>query len=351
MASRRSTSILRGSSLYGSTPLSTRVSADFDQALSQAKLALQAKEQDPWEKTGLAMNEIFFAGHPYASSPDGTKESLEAMSLGDAVAWYKARINAAEIFVVAVGNFDPRSLRAQLEAGLGKLPSSGPALPPTPPAFERTGKGSLAKVEFPASKGMGYLRGDFAAPPPSDPDFLPLNLGMRVLSDLLFDIVRDKHGAVYSVAARIRALDPNYGSITLFKTKQPGPAKAYVDQAVALLAEGKAVAIDPEKSTDGYEPLAEVLDAVKAQYIDELYSKMATNSAIAASIVQSVVTRGDYRDYLLDEDRINAVTPAQVASAVDRYLLKGTISWVALGSADVLASAQEGEFESFSSTK
>ena len=51
---------------------------------------------------------------------------------------------------------------------------------------------------------MGYLRGDFAAPPPADPDYMPLSLGMKALSDLLFNVVRDKYGAVYSPDAYIR---------------------------------------------------------------------------------------------------------------------------------------------------
>jgi zinc protease len=321
--------------------------ADFDQELSQAKLALQTKEQNPWAKTGLAMNDILFASHPYGASPDGSKESLEAAKLEDAKAWYGARVNAPELFVVAVGDFDAKALRPRLEEALGKLPASGPALPPPPPALTSAGKGSLAKVEFPASRGMGYLRGDFAAPSPKDADYMPMNLGMKLLSDLLFNVVRDKHGAVYTPSAYIRGFNANYGSINLFKTKIPGPVKAYVDEAVALLASGKAVAIEPEKSADGYAPVAEVLEAAKAQYVNELFTSQATNASIAGRIAQSAIAAGDYRAYLLDADRIKAVTPEQVAAAVDKYLIKGKISWVALGSADVLIAAQDVDFEGF----
>lgn len=325
--------------------------ADFDQELSQAKLALQSKEQDPWAKTGLEMNRILFAGHPYGAAPEGTKESLETVQLSDAIAWYKSRIAADSLFVVAVGDFESAALRAQLDSCLGALPRSGAAPRPATPAISMEGKALLSKVEFPQSKGMGYLRGDFAAPPPADPDFMPLNLGMKTLSDLLFNVVRDKHGAVYSPSAYIRANGANYGSITLFKTKAPGAAKAYVDEAVALLAAGKTVAVDQAASPDGFAPLAEVLEATKAQYINALYESQATNASIAGRIAQSAVATGDYRSYLLDVDRIRAVTPAQVSAAVDKYLLKGRISWVALGSADVLIPVQEPDFEGFAPKK
>jgi zinc protease len=194
---------------------------------------------------------------------------------------------------------------------------------------------------------MGYLRGDFAAPSPSESDYMPLSLGMKILSDLLFDVVRDKHGAVYSPGAAIRGFNANYGTISLFKTKIPGKAKTYIDEAVALLASGKAVAVDPQSSGDGYSPLADVLETAKTQYVNELFESQATNAAIASRIAASVITTGDYRSYLLDVDRIRSVTATQVQAAVDKYVLKGSIAWVALGSADVLIPVQSVDFEGF----
>ncbi len=324
---------------------------DFSQELGQARLALQSDEQDPWAKTGFEMNRIFFAGHPYAASPEGTALSLASAKAEDARAWYSARMRADALFVVAVGDFDPEELRGKLEATLGRLPRSGTALPPRAAPFSRTGPGSLAKVAYPQSRGIGYLRGDFPAPSPADADYMPLNVGMKLLSDLLFNVVRDKYGAVYSPGADLRGLNANFGSITLFKTKDPGKAKAYIDEAVALLAAGKAVAVDPDASKDGYSPLPEVLDAAKAQFINELYAREARNSSIAGRIEASVIATGDYRSYLFDAERVRAVTADQVRAAVDKYILKGSFAWVALGSDDVLASAQPSDFERFAPAK
>jgi Predicted Zn-dependent peptidases len=325
--------------------------SDFDQELSNAKLALDAKEQNPWQKTALVMNEVFFAGHPYASPTDGTKESLAAATIGDVKDWYASRARANALFVVAVGDFDSASLRSRLEATLGHLSASGAALPPPAPPFARSGAGTLKKVEFPASRGMGYLRGDFAAPAPAQADFMPLNVGMQIFSDLLFHVVRDKYGAVYTPNSYIRGNVANYGSITLFKTKIPGKAKAYIDEAASVLASGRAMAIDADSSKDGYAPLADVLEAKKSQYVNSIFESQATNAAIAGSIAASVLATGDYRSYLLYVDRIRAVTPQQVQAAVEKYVLKGSIAWVALGSADVLIAAQSGDFESFAISK
>lgn len=324
---------------------------DFDQELSNARIALESKEQDPWQKTALEMNKRLFEGHPYAVAPDGTKDSLAAAKLDDVKAWYVSRVRANELFIVAVGDFDPSALRKELEAGLGTLPANGPALPEPVPPVKKTGPGTLTKVEFSQSRGMGYLRGDFPAPAPSDPDYMALSIGMKTFSDLLFNVVRDKYGAVYTPNATIRGFKANYGSVILFKTKIPGKAKAYIDEAAGLLAAGKAVAIDPQSSKDGFSPLADVIEATKAQYVNEVYASQATNAAIAASIASSVITSGDYRDYLLNVDRIDAVTADQVKAAVAKYLLRGTVTWVALGSVDVLIAAQPTDFESFATKK
>jgi len=320
--------------------------ADFEKELSNAVLSLQAKEKDPWSKTGLSMNDLFFAGHPYAASPDGNSASLAAASLDAIKAWYAARIRSHALFVVAVGAYDAASLRASLEKGLGVIPSGG-ELPAEVPAIAGSGPGSLTKVEFPQSKGVGYLRGDFPAPPLDDPEYVDLSIGMSMFSDLLFHVVRDKYGAVYSPMATVRSFNANYGTVALYKTSVPGKAKAYIDEAAAVLASGRGMALDPGSSADGYAPIAEILDSIKAQFVNSTYESQATNAAIASQIARSVLSTGDYRYYLLLVGRIGAVTPEGIDSALGKYLFGGKLTWVARGAADVVADAKAEDFASF----
>lgn len=320
--------------------------ADFDKELSNAVLALQSKEQDPWSKTGLCVNELFFAGHPYAASPEGSAASLAAASLDSVKSWYASRMRAGLLFVVAVGDYNPASLRSSLEKGLGAIPAGG-ELPAAAPAISTAGQGSLTKVEFPQSKGVGYLRGDFAAPAIDDPDYVPLSIGMSIFSDLLFHVVRDTYGAVYSPMATVRSFNANYGTVALYRTSVPGKAKAYIDEAAAILASGKGMAIDPESSPDGYAPISEILDSIKAQFVNTAYESQATNAAIAAQIARSALSTGDYRYYLLMVDRIGEATSEDIVRALKKHLFGGKLTWVALGAADVVADAREEDFISF----
>jgi zinc protease len=321
--------------------------SDFDQELANAKLALQSKEQDPWSKTGLSVNELFFSGHSYASSPEGTASSLASANLDSVKSWYARRMRAGSLFIVAVGNFDTEKLRRSLESGLGALPASDTPTPARAVAIAHPGPGKLSKVEYPQSKGVAYVRGDFPAPNIADPDYVPLSIGMSIFSDLLFHIVRDEHGAVYSPMTTIRSFDANYGTVALYKTSVPGDAKAYIDEAAAILASGRGMALDPESSPDGYAPIPEILDAIKARFTNSVYESQATNAAIASQIARSVLSTGDYRYYLLNVDRIAAVTPDKIHDALKKYLFGGSLTWVVLGDASTIANAKSESFISF----
>jgi zinc protease len=327
---------------------------DFDQVLSDSKLALQSKEKDPWQRTGLAMNAEFFAGHPYAPPTDGTKASLDAASLEAVKAWYATRFSADRIFVVASGDFDPAALKAELEAAIGAIPDRKAGLAAPPPRFAAQGPGSLVKSEYAPTKGVAYVRGDFPAPSPADPDFMAANVAMKMFSDLLFNVVRDQHGAVYTPSAYIRSFIANYGSITLYKTNQPGKVKAYVDEAAAEFASGKVLATQAEAAGHG-SPAAkdaaprttieEALEVYKAQYVNAYYGMLQTNAAVAGLIAQSVVTTGDCRTWLLDGDSIKAVTAEGVKAAAAKYLFGQKITWVALSSKEGLVPVVAADYE------
>jgi zinc protease len=335
---------------------------DFAQALSEARLTLQSKEKDPWQKTGLVMNAEFFEGHPYAVPPEGTKDSLAGATIDDVKAWYATAFSADRLFVVAAGDFDPVDLQKSLEAAIGSIPNHGAGIPPRPAAFGGEGAGRLVKVEFPSSQGIAYVRGDFAAPSPRDPDYMAANIAMKMFSDLLFNVVRDLHGAVYSPAAYIRSYAANYGSIVMYKTNMPGKIKAYIDEAARDFEAGKVLDMGAGPISGGKTPDAEgaaaakhapaprmdledALEVYKAQFTNEYFEKLGTNAQIADLIAQSVAATGDCRAWLLSAQQIEAVTADAVKSAAAKYLFGGRITWVALGASQDLVPVVEADYE------
>lgn len=321
--------------------------ADFDQVLSEAKLALASKEKDPWQRTALAMNAAFFEGHPYAATPEGTDESLAAASLDAIKAWYASSFSAERIFVVASGDFDAASLEAELEKAIGGIAKRGAALPQPVPRFGGGGPGRLVKVEHPQSRGLAYERGDFPAPSPADGDYMAMGVAMKMFSDLLFNVVRDEHGAAYTPSSYIRSSAANYGSIVIYKTSMTNVVKRYIDEATDEFRAGKCLASEPAAGA-GAAPrstVEEALPVYKAQFENEYYEKLQTNAAVAGLIAQSVVTTGDCRSWLLDGAKIEAVSAEAVKAAAAKYLFGGRITWVVLGSADTLVPVVDSDYE------
>ncbi|MEW6565475.1 MAG: pitrilysin family protein [Spirochaetota bacterium] len=317
---------------------------DFAQVLSDAQLALQSKEQDPWTKTAVVMNREFFGQHPYGNVPEGTMESLGAMKLQDATNWYAQQFSANRMFIVAIGAVDPQELRKGLESSVAKIPDKKVPLPQRAPSFSVSSR--LVRQEFPASRGLAYLRGDFPAPSPADPDYMALNVGLKMISDLFFNVVRDKYGATYSPAAYIRAFPVNYGSLVIFKTKVPDKIKSYIDEALADFGRGYCVAIDADTAEDpsARVPIYEALPTYKALFVNEYYQSQETIGQQANTIISSIINTGDYRTYLKDMTKIESLSAEQVQQAVSTYVLKGPITWVVTGSRDMIDAVPEQDY-------
>jgi len=101
-----------------------------------------------------------------------------------------------------VGNFDRATLVAKLNASFGLLPRTTYVRPPVP-RFTGAVKSDLIVETYPQSEGLAYVRGNFAMPGRDSPDYAPSLLAFNLLDDLLFEIVRTRNGAAYSVNSSV----------------------------------------------------------------------------------------------------------------------------------------------------
>lgn len=327
--------------------------ADFDQVRSEAEMALQEKEQDPWTLAGQIMNRAFFAGHPYGIVPEGTPEGIAAATPQALSEWRRAHFSADRMMIVAVGNFGADALRAPLEREFGAIPGLGSGRVPRAPEFSGASAGKLITEPFPQSKNVAYLRGDFPAPSPDDASFMPANVAMKMFSDLLFAIVRDKYGATYSPNAYIRAFGSNYGSVSIYKTSATAAIKSYIDEAAAMFAAGKCVSVDPTREGDEAKFMAipDALAAYKAMYANSYFEAVRTSASVAGLMIQSAVTRGDPMAWVDDAARIGAVRAEDVAQAFRDTILSGGITWVASGDPALLEKMDPRDFAAMLSAR
>jgi len=321
--------------------------ADFDRTKEDASLALQAMDQDPWSMTQKVMNQAYFKDHPYGVNPEGTEQSIGSMMAGDARQWYKDHFSADRIFVVAVGDFNPAELARELEELLGSIPNLRLGPVSRPADFPTGPSGSLITEAHDQSQGTIYLRGDFAAPAPGKDDYFATALAARIFSDLLFSVVRDKYGAVYTPSAMIRVFSANYGSIMMYKSNAPDKIKEYIDEAAGLMARGRVVSVDPTKTEgDGYMSITDAIDTYKQLYMNDYFEAVRNNAGIASLMIRSVRLTGDPADWLKDQGRIETLDSLAVRRAFDTYFMKGAFLWVAVGDQALLDKLNPRAFDS-----
>ncbi len=335
---------------------------EFPRVMDDFKIAKQEAQSDPYRRSVNAVNQAFFSGHPYASSWDGTESSLGNISLSDVKAYYERTMLSGRFFIIAVGNFNPVTLMAKLNATFGAMPKTPFTNPPVPPFTDKV-KADLLLETFPQSSGLGYVRGNFALPAPDSGEFPALQVAFTLLDDILFEIVRTQNGACYGAWSSIHAFRAGYGDITVFKTSVPGKVKRFVDDSIQVLLDGQCLSGKVSASAEGksgigqtpaaqaqkgaFVPIAEALPFYSKQFLTAFYSGQETNASVAAQIASSVVYHGDYRDYMLVVDRISAVTPEDVVQAARNYLRDNPTVWIVLGDADVLKDVNKEDFLHF----
>jgi len=265
--------------------------------------------------------------------------------------------------IIAVGNFDLVKLRSELESTVGKIPRLSVPVPPVPAlsSVATVNPGGLFKIDFPRSKGIAYLVGAFPAPVPGTPDFPAATIASKMYSDLLFQVVRSRHSAVYSPDADIAGGLVSYGMISMFKSSVPSQLKPLMDEALKPLLEGKCLASGSASSTGSHIGIAEIngeslgelkLDSIadalpiyKAQYINEIFEGRQTNASIAAQIQSSALIYGDFRAYLLSMDRVNSATAEQVQRVATELFSKERITWGVLGDKALVDTVDPAQFK------
>ncbi|HET6450655.1 MAG TPA: pitrilysin family protein [Spirochaetia bacterium] len=335
---------------------------EFPRVISDFKLQKQQSATDPFSAAVTDLDQRFFQGHPYAASWQGEGDSLDHITIDDLKSYYGEAMTAGRLFLVAVGNFDPATLVPQLEQAFGTLPA-GSSPRPAVPSFKGSVQTDLMVVPFPRSEGLAYVRGDFAMPDPSSPDYAPSLLAFDLLNDILFEIVRTRNGAAYGAEASVEGGTAAYGDITVYRTSAPGKVKKLVDEAISVLTSGRSLSgkinasaagkgglgSPAEAAASAFVPVADALPFYKLKFITEFYSGQETNRQTASQIAGSLYYHGDYRHYLLLIDRINAVTADDVVRVARTWLVNNPTLWIALGDAALLKDVKREDYVSAAS--
>jgi len=108
----------------------TFAGADYDRVRGDRLTALELRRDRPREVAALVLNAALYGresayGHPTT----GIREEFKDIVVGDVQSFYRTHWNPAAMTLVVVGDFDPKALRAKLDAGLGAWKAAGAKKP------------------------------------------------------------------------------------------------------------------------------------------------------------------------------------------------------------------------------
>jgi len=160
---------------------------------------IRHKQQSPGDIAADAFYEAIYGDHPYAHAPEGTAESVTAITREDITGFYQRYYAAANAVVAIVGDLTSAQAGQLVNDLLADLPRGerAPALPEVPALTEAR----TIKIEHPSTQ-MHILMGQPGIQR-DDPDLFPLYVGNNVLGGggftaRLVEEIREKRGFSYS---------------------------------------------------------------------------------------------------------------------------------------------------------
>jgi predicted Zn-dependent peptidase len=286
--------------------------AKEDVNLVQARMVAELREEadDPDTYLQRLQERVAYAGHPYLNRPEGTADSIAALTADDLRAYHRKIMETSRLLLVVVGDINAAQLRPRLMGTFGSLPRGSYTQRPAPPLTFAASTVEVTNRELPTN----YVQGLFTAPPLTSPDIYPLRVASAILRDRVFEEVRVKRNLSYAPNAFLGNQAANTGGIYVTAVD----ANQAVKVMLAEISRLQHTEIDHDDIT-----------SVVAQFLTTYYMGQETNAAQAGDLAQYEMIGGGWRHSLEFLEKLRAVTPTDVERVSQKYMRN--IRFVVLG--------------------
>ncbi len=249
-------------------------------------------------------------------------------------ALHKKILNAGNIFVFASGNVSSSKLVSLLNKTLGQLKADKGELY-RPHAVEPVKVGNQNKVlSHPHAQGTGFAERVFAGPTADSEDYIPAVIASSIYSDILFNVVRERHGACYTPSSAMQLSRAPMGGEYIFKLSDP-KFVSYVNEARDYLASGKIITSVGENGSYVVSDVKDELESYRNSYIVSTYSGQRTAAAVAGQLVYNLLSYDD----MFFSDKLNAkvleLDAATVVSVFKKYWCDAKSQWWVMAGPDL----------------
>ncbi len=290
-----------------------------DRVRGQVLSNLRSNEKDPGTIASERFDELAFGDHPYASTGDGTIETVTALTRDDVLAAHKAALARDRVFVAAAGDITAEELGLLLDRLLGDLPATGAELPTEAPWLLT---GGTTVVDFPTPQSSVFF--GQKGVPRDDPDFFAAFIlnevigGGRFTARLMTE-VREKRGLTYGIGTYLVNMDNAdmlLGQFSASNDKVAEAVQVVTSEWKRILSEG----VTPEE-----------LEATKT-YLTGSYPLRFDGNGPIASILVGMQMDGMPIDYVTTRNaQIEAVTMEDIQRVAARLFQPETLHFVVVG--------------------
>jgi len=250
-----------------------------------------------------------FDGTAYATDPDGTEESLNALTADDLKSYYNTILNKNAIFLVVVGKIDKEELISKVRASFAAMP----ARPYTPVVYQLPAFNDNKLLVEKRDLSTNYIGAIMNSPRFTSADFVPFRMGIGVFSGLLFRQLRTNLHLSYSQGAHVEMKQMPYAEMHVSTTKP----KEAVNAMTALLKKVKSVVFNERG-----------LEEMKGGFITSNYIRQQSSAALAGNLGNAEILGGwEYEENL--PAMIDKVTAEDINRALNKYIIG--LRWSYLG--------------------
>lgn len=286
---------------------------------------LESDEAEPGFLGRRALRRAIFGGHPYAViSP--TKETIQQTTAAELKREFARRFRPDHAILVAIGDFDPKQLRAVIEKAFGVWRSAGEGIPATSPPVASITK-TVVYVPRPNSVQTAFYIGALAPNLPA-PEHEAAELANAIYGGMfgsrLTRNIREDKGYTYSP----------YSYVSSFST-------------AGLLVTGADVRNEvtgPSFNEISYElnrlatttPETEELERAKRFSIGSMTIFLQAQSPLARTLAEYWVDGLTPADLSREGEKLDHTSAAEVHAAAEKYFPMSRMTIVAVGDETVI---------------
>jgi zinc protease len=274
---------------------------DFDLVRGKLLTALRNQSVSPDSALDVLQDRVIYANHPYANDPNGTPETIAGFKLEDIRAYHKKVMQTSQLLLVVVGDINAADLQKRVTYSFGKLPRGDykeqplPALSFDKPSLDITNR----TIE------TNYVKGIFAAPSLSNPDYYAMRVAMTLLQSKVINEVRNKRQLSYAPNAEME--DDAANTANIYVTANDANQSVFLMlKEIEAMREG---GVEEEEFT-----------GLPGYFLTTYFLKQETNASQVAELARYELIGGGWRNSLTFIDKMLAVKPADVKTVANKYM-------------------------------